>query len=111
MDGWKKYLFFCCSVITLIGLIICLTYWFEVKEDKILIKHCLSSYNKQYRSSFKTRIIMINDINSIDVRDFDKTIIINLNNNNSICFQIGGYFNRSEIIQLFYEVKKQINKT
>ncbi len=86
----------------------CLSYFFEVKEDRILIRHGLSSFNRQYRSNFKTRTIMIKEINSIDIRDKGKTIIFGLKGEIEIYFQIGGYFNKNEIINLFYDVKKQI---
>ena len=106
----RKYLSFFCFVGLLLVLILCFTYWFEVKEDRIIIRHGLSSFDKQYSSNFKTRTIMICDINSIDIRDSGKVIIISLKNGSSVCFPIGGYFHHSEIIRLFYEVKKQIYK-
>lgn len=104
----RKYISLFCFVVLFLGLILCFTYWFEVKEDRIIIRHGLSSFDKQYCSSFKTRTIMICDINSIDIRDSGKVIIISLKSDNSVCFPIGGYFHHSEIIRLFYEVKKQI---
>ena len=110
MDGWKKYAVLFCSFILLGALIISFTYWFEVKENQIVIRHALSSFNKQYRSSFKTRTIMINDISSIEIRDSGKTVIINLKNTNSLALNIGGHFNRSEIIQLMNEVNQQVKE-
>ena len=106
--GWEKWLgLFSCAGL-FFGLIICFTYWFEVKEDRIIIRHGLSSFNKKYISSFKTRTIMICDIQSMDLWDFGKAIVICLKDGNDIYFPIGGYFHHAEIVRLVYEVKKQI---
>lgn len=109
VEGWKKYVILMCGIVSILGLFMCLSYFFEVKEDRILIRHGLSSFNRQYRLNFKTRIIMIKDINSIDIRDNGKTIIFGLKGEIEIYFQIGGYFNKNEIINLFCDVKKQIS--
>ena len=110
MDGWKRHVVLSCGISVFVGLIVCLTYWFEVKEDCILIRHGLSSFNKQYRLSFKTRVIMIDDIKSIEVGKAGKSIIFYLKDTSAICFQIGGYYNRTEVIGLFNKVKDQIAK-
>lgn len=108
LSGWKQIV----SIIILSGLLIfmpvLLTYYFKITNDSIIIRHGLSSYSKKYRSSFKTRIILIDEINGLDVRDSGRAIVINLKNGNEIYFPIGGYFNRNEIVRLVYDVKKQI---
>ncbi|MBQ8164363.1 MAG: hypothetical protein IJZ94_00915 [Clostridia bacterium] len=108
LDGWKKIVMLLCVLFSFFYLIICLTYWFEVKEDRILIRQGLSSFDEQYRSDFKTRTIMIENIKDIDFRNSGNDIIFTLNDGNAIYFTIGGYCNRTEIVTLISEIKKQI---
>ena len=78
LDGWKKTVMLICAGLIAIGMILLFTYYFEVKDDMILIRQGISSFNKKYRSSFKTRTILINEINTLDLSEGGKAIIINL---------------------------------
>lgn len=108
LDGWEQIIMLIGVGLITIGMALTFTYYFEVKADRIIIRHGLSSFNKKYRSSFKTRIILINEINSIDLSDWEKAIVINLKDANSIYFPISGYFHHSEIVKLVYDIKKQL---
>jgi len=105
-DGLKKIVMFVGAGSLSFIMPLLFTYYFEVKEDRVIIRHGLSSFNKQYHSSFKTITILFEDINDIDIRNNGDAIIIILKDGSSIYFPIGGYFNRSEIINLFYQIKK-----
>ena len=109
LDGWKRIVMLIGVGLITISITLLFTYYFEVKDDMILIRHGLSSFNRKYRSSFKTRTILINEINNLDLSDSGKAIIINLKNGDSIQFMITGYFNHTEIVKLVYDIKKQIN--
>ena len=108
LDSWRQIVMLIGVGLITICMALTLTYYFEIKDDRIIIRHGLSSFNKKYRSSFKTRIILINEINSIDLSDWEKAIVINLKDANSICFPISGYFHHSEIVKLVYDIKKQL---
>lgn len=107
-NGWLKILVLVCTSALFLVLILCLTYWFEVKEDRIIIRHGISSYDKQYRSNFKTRTILFENIACIDLRNSGRDVVIGLKDGKAILFTISGYSHRNEIVKLVYEIKKQI---
>ena len=106
--GLKQILVICSSILIILFMPLLFSYYFMVTDDSIIIRHGLSSFQKKYRSSFKTRVIMIKDINGLDVENGGKAIMFNMKDGGSIYFSIGGYFNRGEIIRLVYDVKKQV---
>lgn len=110
LDGWRKVVMSIALGTLTIIMPFLFTYYFEIKDDRIIIKHGLSSFNKKYRSSFKTRIILIDEIKCLKLVDKRKVIVIILKNDISIYFPIGGYFHSSEIANLIYDVNKQIHK-
>ena len=108
LDGWQKILILTVSGVLIAVMFFLFSYYFQVTEDRILLRHGVSSSNKQLQSYFQTKTILITEINTIDLIDSGQSIAISLKNGNSICFSIGGYFNRTEIIKLIYDIKKQI---
>ena len=110
IDSWQRYAAMIGCIAALVGLFITLKYWFEITEDKIVIRQWVQSSNKAYESHFKIKTIMIADINNLDVCNKGTVIAINLKNGDEIYFSISGYYNRSSIIAQVYEVKKKVYK-
>ena len=117
-EGRLRITMILCLAILVVFTPLCFTYKFEIKNDRVLIRHALSSFNKQYRSSFKTRTIFINEMRTIYIDDIsinkfkvnDIRVRIVLTNGTEISFPISGYFNHREIRALIADVQKQINE-
>ncbi|MCH5172522.1 MAG: hypothetical protein J1F31_06825 [Erysipelotrichales bacterium] len=73
LNGWRQIVMLISVGLIAISMALTFTYYFEIKDDRVIIRHGLSSFNKKYRSSFKTRIILINEINSLDLSDGGKS--------------------------------------
>lgn len=106
--GWKKVVSIIGLIIIFFALVFAFTYCFEVTDRSIIIKHRVSSSNKKYRSPFiKAKVIeiKIEDISNIGI--CNDHIVITLKDYDEIFLSIGGYFHRSELVQLVQEIKKQ----
>ena len=108
MDGWKKVVMLICTLVILFAFVLCATYFIQFQDDKIIIRHGLSSFNKSYSSNFKTRRILICDIDDLLINSSTQSIIIRLKNGANILLNVNGYFNASEIINEFARIKKQL---
>lgn len=108
LGGWKKIVMLVCTVIMLFAFALCATYYIQFQNDRILIMHGLSSFNKLYRSNFKTRCFLICDIADISINYSSSYVIIRLKDGNNILLSLGGYFNASEIIDQFKVIKNQL---
>ena len=102
---WGLILVFC--------LILTLTYYIEVKEDRLIVRYSTSSdYNRKYTSMFKTHILLFDNIRNLDVYDHGKYkyVQIILKTGDSISFSIVGFIDRdyAEIKKLIFDVKKKI---
>jgi len=95
------------SIVIVSVLILCLTRYFEIQEDRIIVNQGVCSLNKAYESSFKQRIFLFEDIKDITVEQ-KKIVWIELKDGNTISFTIISCFHRDEIIGLIYEVRAQI---
>ena len=104
MEGWKKILMLVCTSIIFLMFVLSITYYIQFQNDKIVIRHGLSSFNKSYRSNFKTRYILLRDINSISVNYPNKYVIINLKDGNNIMLSVNGYVKTSIIIDEFKKI-------
>ncbi len=95
------------SIVIVSVLILCLTRYFEIQEDRIIVNQGVCSLNKAYESSFKQRIFLFEDIKDITVEQ-KKIVWIKLKDGNTVSFTIISCFHRDEIIGLIYEVRAQI---
>ena len=102
----------CCMGLFLC-LILTLTYYIEVKDDRLIVRYSTSSdYNRKYFSMFKTHTFLFDDIRNLDVYDDGKykRVQIILNTGDSVSFSAVGFLNRdyAEIKKLIFDVKKKI---
>ena len=109
MDGWKQILMLICTSTMFITFLLTTTYYIEFQNDKIVIKHGLSSFNRTYRSNLKTRYILFSDINDLSINYSNKHVIISLKNGNNILFSLNGYFKPFEIADKFKDIKNKLN--
>lgn len=110
MDGWKRVLMLIYTGIMFIVFILCTTYYVQFQADRIIIRHGLSSFNKSYRSSMKTRHILFNNIKSILINHSNKYVIISLKDGNNILFSFTGYFKIEQIVSEFRKIDYELKK-
>lgn len=108
VDGWKRIVILICTFVMIFAFVLCTTYFIQFQNDKVIIRHGLSSFNKSYRSNFKTRCFLICDIADISINYSSSYVIIELKDGNNILLSLGGYFNASEIIDEFKTVKNKL---
>ncbi len=94
LENWIRITLIIIVSFLALGLILCSFYWFEIKDDCVLI------------SIFKTKKIMFDDIDQMDYQD--NMIIIHFKNGNVFSFTIRSFIKKYEIIQLIDEVKQQL---
>ena len=102
-----------CSAVLLLGLMLTLTYYIEVKEDRLIVRYSTSSdYNRKYTSSFKTHTFLLNDIRNLDVFEDGKYkhIRIVLKTGDSVSVSAQGFMGRDyeEIKRLMFDIKKKL---
>lgn len=108
VDDWKRIVIHICTFVMIFAFILCTTYFIQFQNDKVIIRHGLSSFNKSYRSNFKTRCFLICDIADISINYSSSYVIIRLKDGNNILLSLGGYFNASEIIDEFKTIKNKL---
>lgn len=108
VDGWKRIVILICTFVMIFAFVLCTTYFIQFQNDKVIIRHGLSSFNKSYRSNFKTRCFLICDIADISINYSSSYVIIELKDGNNILLSLGGYFNASEIIDEFKTVQNKL---
>ena len=81
-DGWEKIAAPFVYVLILVGTIVTFFYGFEVKDDRIIIRHGTTSSYKGFSTNFKRQIILIQDITNIEMEDDGKAIRIDFKNSN-----------------------------
>ena len=108
IDGWKRIVILICTFIITLTFLLCTTYFIQFQNDKVIIRHGLSSFNKSYRSNFKTRCFLICDIADISINYSNSYVIISLKDGNNILLSLGGYFNASKIIDEFKTIQNKL---
>ena len=106
LDGWRKIVMLSCTAIAVLLLLLSLTYYIEFKIDKIIIKHGILSINRHYKSNFKAKTILINDIGALSL--FSNYVIINLKDGNTVMFNFKGYLDAPNIVNAFDNIKKEL---
>lgn len=108
LKEWKQVLVLVCTAFAFLAFILCTTYYIQFQDDKIVIKHGVSSFKKSNRSNFKARVILISDINDLLINYSNKYVTIGLKGGNNIMVAFGGYFNASDILDEFRNVKDKL---
>ena len=108
MEGWKQVLMLICTSIMFLVFILSTTYYIQFQKDRIVIRHGLSSFNKSYRSSLKTRHILFSDISNLSINYSNKYVIINLKDGNNIMLSFNGYLKTDQLIDEFNVIKKEL---
>lgn len=103
----EKILVLVCGIILVAGIIMFFPLTLEVKDDRIITRIGIESLHKEYRGSFKKHVFMIDELRDIYVEK-NKTVHMTFKGGKSATFSIMGFFNKSEIINLIYEVQDQI---
>ncbi len=109
-DGWKRVLMLICAGIIFAAFVLSTTYYVQFQNDRIVIRHGLSSFNKSYRSNFKTRHILFSDIIDLSINYSGKYVIISLKDGNDILFSFSGYSESNQIIDELKNVKNELNR-
>lgn len=109
MDGWKQVLMLICTSVMIVVFVLSTTYYIQFQNDRIVIRHGLSSFGKSYRSNFKTRYILFNDIDNLSINHSSKYAIINLKDGNNIMLSFNGYLKTYQIVDEFKIVNKKLN--
>ena len=110
MDGWKQVLMLICTGVIFAAFILSTTYYVQFQKDRIVIRHGLSSFNKSYRSNFKTRHILFSDIIDLSINYSSKYVIISLKDGNNIMFNFNGYSGANQIIDELKNVKNELSR-
>ena len=109
MDGWKRVLMLICTVIMFIVFLLCTTYYIQFQTDRLVIRHGLSSFNRSYRSSIKTRYILFSNIKNLLINHSSKYVVINLKDGNNIMVSFNGYFKVNQIVSEFRKIDYELN--
>ncbi len=109
MDGWKQVLMLICTSVMIVVFVLTTTYYIQFQNDRIVIRHGLSSFGKSYRSNLKTRYILFNDIDNLSINHSSKYAIINLKDGNNIMFSFKGYLKTYQIVDEFKIVNNKLN--
>ena len=109
MDGWKRFIVLICSGIIFLFFIFTLSCFIQVKDDQIIIRHGLSSFNNSYQFNFKTRHILYIDIHNISINYTNKYVIITLNDGNNIMLSLRGYYSAYKILSQFENTYNNLN--
>lgn len=102
----KILLTVCGSGIFLVMLLI-LPLYVEIKDDRIVASCGIGSPNKKYRSSFKKRVFMLDDMSDISVEG-GKLIWIHFKDGNSVSIPLVGILQKTKLTGLVYEVRAQV---
>ena len=108
LNGWKRIVVIAGTSVIVGAFILGLTYFIQFRDDKVVIKHGLSSFNKSYHSNLKTRHILHADIYNISINYSNKYVIISLKNGANIMLTLNGYFSSYEIMKEFEKINNKI---
>ncbi len=84
--------------------------YFEVQEDRIVVFQAVFSTSRMYRSSFKKRIFMFDEITDIYLYENNTEIVICFNDGNRVWFAVERLFIKKQIEELINGIKNQIDE-
>ncbi len=83
-------------------------FYFEIKENKIVVFQGIMSSNKELRSSYKRKEYLFEEMNDIYVNNKEH-IFIRLKDGNVIRFSIMGCLRKNEILDVIQKIRAKIN--
>lgn len=103
----EKILSIVCGAVILLGVLLMLPLYVEIKDDRIVTRFGVTSLHKEYKGSFKKHVFLFDDLRDLYIED-NKTVHLVFKGGESATFSISAFINKKQIIDVLYEARTQI---
>lgn len=103
----EKIMLISCGSLFIIGVLLLLPLYLEIKDDRIITRLGVTSLNKEYRGSYKKHVFMFDDLRDLYIED-NKTVHLVFKGGESATFSISAFINKKQIMNVLYEARSQI---
>ena len=86
----EKIMLISCGSLFIIGVLLLLPLYLEIKDDRIITRLGVTSLNKEYRGSYKKHVFMFDDLRDLYIED-NKTVHLVFKGGESATFSIVSY--------------------